>query len=146
LLRLRYALATNVLVAALRSDRGASKLLARPALDRDVELLLSVPLMIEYEPVLNRTENLAAFGITSDEVRDILDELTRIAMAVKLTYRLCPRLRDANDDMVLETALNGGADSIVTFNRSDFAVIEPVLRCDVLTPGESLRRLRGGRK
>jgi predicted nucleic acid-binding protein len=29
-------------------------------------------------------------------------------------------LSDVNDDMVLEAAVNGGADGIVTFNRRDF--------------------------
>ena len=143
---LGFVIDTNVLVAALRSDRGASRLLLRAALDQRFELLLSVPLLIEYEAVLNRPENLAAFGITPAEVGDILDELARVAIPVKLAYRWRPCLRDANDDMVLETAANGDADAIVTFNLADFRGIERLLRCDVVAPSEALRRLRGGRK
>jgi predicted nucleic acid-binding protein len=53
---------TTVLVAALRSDAGASRKLVMAALDRRLVLLLSVPLMIEYEAVLSRPEHLHASG------------------------------------------------------------------------------------
>ena len=56
------------MVAALRSDRGASRQLLLAALDRRFELLLSVPLILEYEAVLNRLEHLAACGLSGDEV------------------------------------------------------------------------------
>ena len=45
---------TDVMVAALRSDRGASRQLLLAALNQRLELLLSVPLMLEYEAVLTR--------------------------------------------------------------------------------------------
>jgi len=53
-----YVLDTNVMVAALRSDRGASRQLLLAALDRHFELLLSVPLIPEYEAVLTRAQHL----------------------------------------------------------------------------------------
>jgi putative PIN family toxin of toxin-antitoxin system len=143
---LRLVLDTNVLVAALRSDRGASRQLLLAALDQKFQLLLSVPLLIEYEAVSNRPQNLAAFGISSIEVSDILDQLVSVGTPVELAFRWRPRLRDANDDMVLETAANGDADAIVTFNLADFGGVDRLLRCDVVTPGEALLRLRGGRR
>jgi len=137
---------TNVLVAALRSDRGASRQLLLEALDKHFDLLLSVPLLIEYEAVLCRPENLTASGITVPEMRNILDELANVCIPVKFAYRWRPRLKDANDDMVLETAANGDADAIVTFNQADFHGIETLLRSDIIAPGEALVRLRGGRQ
>jgi predicted nucleic acid-binding protein len=54
----RVVLDTSVLVAATRSDRGTSRVLLVSALEQRYKLLVSVPLMIEYEAVLTRTEHL----------------------------------------------------------------------------------------
>ena len=53
---LRLVLDTNVLVAAFRSDRGACRKLLLAGLDRKVQILVSVPVLIEYESVLSRPE------------------------------------------------------------------------------------------
>src|ERR1700732_1562185 len=55
---------TDVAVAALRSDRGASRQLLLAALNRRFELLLSVPLILEYEAVMTRPQHLAACGLS----------------------------------------------------------------------------------
>ena len=112
---LRIVLDTDVMVAALRSDRGASRRLVLAALDRDFELLLSVPLMIEYEAVLTRPEHLQEIGLTAREVNEVLDALVRVSIQVPLRFLWRPRLRDPADEMVLETAVKGGADWLVTF-------------------------------
>jgi predicted nucleic acid-binding protein len=52
-----------------------------------------------------------------------------------------PLLRDAADDMVLETAVNGGAETIVSFNLRDFGTAPRRFGIEVLRPGELLRRL-----
>jgi len=52
-----------------------------------------------------------------------------------------PQLRDPNDEMVLEAALNGGADTIVTFNTKDFLPAVAGLGVRVERPSETLRRL-----
>jgi predicted nucleic acid-binding protein len=50
-------------------------------------------------------------------------------------------LSDLNDEMVLETAINGRADATVTFNDRDFRPVAARLRCSVVRPGEAIRRL-----
>jgi predicted nucleic acid-binding protein len=94
----------------LRSDRGASRKLLENALDRSLILLISVPLMIEYEAVLTRPEQLSATGLTSEETNQILDALTTGAEPVRLRFLWRPCLKDPADEMVLETAVNGRAD------------------------------------
>jgi len=133
---------TDVLVAAFRSDRGASRQLLLAALDRHFELLLSVPLMLEYEAVLKRPEHLAACGLTAGEVERVLDDLASVARQVRLAFRWRPRLSDANDDMVLETAVNGNADAIVTFNQRDFEEARREFDCAVILPREALDQTR----
>lgn len=132
---------TDVLVAALRSQAGASRQLLLAALDLRFELLLSVPLILEYEAVLTRTEHLAASGITAAEVYRVLDDLVALAKPVKLAFRWRPRLGDPDDDMVLETAVNGNADAIVTFNQRDFAKARGEFTFAVLFPGAALQRI-----
>ena len=85
--RLSYVLDTDVLVAALRSSRGASRQLLRCALDRRFELLLSVPLILEYEAVLTRPQHLAACGLSVAEVERVMDDLAAVAQPVRLAFR-----------------------------------------------------------
>jgi putative PIN family toxin of toxin-antitoxin system len=116
-----YVLDTDVMVAALRSDRGASRQLLLASLNQRFELLLSVPLILEYEAVLTRPQHLVACGLSRAEVGRVLDDLAAVARPVRLAFRWRPRLSDPDDDMVLETAINGSASAIVTFNQRDFA-------------------------
>src|SRR6266849_3215001 len=137
-----YVLDTDVVVAALRSDKGASRQLLLAALNQQFELLLSVPLMLEYEAVLTRPQHLAACGLSSAEVGRVLDDLASVAKPVRLAFRWRPRLSDPNDDMVLETAINGRARAIVTFNQRDFAAGIKGFRCAVILPAKALQEIR----
>jgi putative PIN family toxin of toxin-antitoxin system len=140
--RFSCVLDTDVLVAALRSSRGASRQLLLGALDRRIELLLSVPLILEYEAVLTRPEHLAACGLKSGEVERVIDDLASVARPVRLAFRWRPMLPDPNDDMVLETAVNGNADAIVTFNQRDFERTSKDFDCAVILPGAALLQMR----
>ena len=91
-----YVLDTDVLVAAFRSDAGASRWLLEAARGRRFKLLLSVPLMLEYESVLTRPEHLAASEATAEDVSAVLDELALVAERVELAVRLRPTLSDPN--------------------------------------------------
>ncbi len=44
-------------------------------------------------------------------------------------------------EMILEAAVNGHADAIVTHNTRDFRPAKPVFDIDVLTPAEFLKRV-----
>ena len=132
---------SNVLVAAFRSDSGASRRILEAALARGFELLLSVPLMFEYEAVLTRPEHLSASGASAEDVEDLLDGLAAVGRRVRLAFRWRPALPDPNDDMVLETAVNGQAHAIITFNERDFNPVAARFGCRVMRPGEFLRLL-----
>jgi len=138
----RIVLDTSVLAADLRSDRGASRLLLVHALEGRFAMLVSVPLMIEYEAVLTRPEHLAAAGISHADVEGILDAIASVIEPVRLAYLWRPVLRDAQDDMVLETAVNGRADLLVTLNRHHFEPATRSFSLRVVSPGEAVLELR----
>lgn len=137
----RVVLDTNILVSAARSRNGASfALLSRLRGGRFVALV-SVPLMLEYEAVLKRPEQLAASGRSAAMTDAFLDAFSLRAEPVHLHYLWRPQLRDPADEMVLETALNGRAEAIVTLNTGDFGAASH-FGLPVLTPGAFLRRLQ----
>jgi predicted nucleic acid-binding protein len=90
------------------------------ALEQRFTLLVSVPLLIEYQAVMTRAEHLAASKLSAGDVSVLLDAVASVGAPVRLAFLWRPTLRDPDDDMVLEAAVNGQADAIVTFNRRDF--------------------------
>jgi len=129
------------MVAAIRSDAGASRRLLAATLERRLDVLASVPLMVEYQAVMTRVEHLEASGLTAGEVETLLDAVASIIHPVRLAFLWRPALRDPDDDMVLEAAVNGRAEAIVTFNLADFRNTAPRFGIEVLSPGEAWRRL-----
>ena len=137
---MRLVLDTAAMVAAIRSNSGASNRLLSAGLERKLTLLVSTPLLIEYEAVMTRTEHLEMSGLTTGEIGAVLDAVAATADPVRLAFLWRPALRDADDDMVLETAANGQADAIVTFNTRDFIDVAGRFGINVWSPGEALRR------
>ena len=131
---------TNVIVAAFRSRRGASNVLLRLVDARRVTPLCSTALFLEYEAVLSRTVTRAITGHGPDDVAAIMRALAALCEPVDISFRIRPMLRDADDEMVLEAALNGRADAIVTHNVRDFAPIQGS-GLEIATPGEIVGRL-----
>jgi predicted nucleic acid-binding protein len=96
-------------------------------------------LFLEYEAVLTRPEHLAKAGLTEAEI--VLDVFAAVAEPVEPHFLWRPRLRDADDHMVLEAAVNGRAEAIVTFNARDFAGAADEFGIALLTPNAILRRM-----
>ncbi len=135
----RVVLDTNVLVAALRSDLGASfKLLSLVGVTEKFQICLSVPLALEYEEVLGR-EGVVPNGSVR-EIQDVIDYLCSVASPHSVFFLWRPLLRDPEDEMVLELAVAGGCDAIITFNRRDFAGANR-FGIQVVRPGEFLRQI-----
>lgn len=136
----RVVLDTNVLIAAARSRNGASFALMQALRAKRFVALASVPLLLEYEAVLKRPEHLAAGGRNMAMTDAFLDALCLRLEPVHLFYLWRPQCRDAADDMVLETALNGRAEALVTLNMADFSAAAN-FRLPVWSPGRFLRDL-----
>jgi putative PIN family toxin of toxin-antitoxin system len=138
----RIVLDTNVVVAALRSRRGASFRLLELVGTECFDIVVSVPLILEYEDVLKRLDH--ELGLSIEDIRNVLDYLCQIARRQSIFYLWRPFLPDPKDDMVLEVAVAGEADAIVTFNRKDFIGIER-FGLELLTPPEFVKMIGASR-
>jgi putative PIN family toxin of toxin-antitoxin system len=110
---------TNVLIAALRSRTGASfRLLSLLDTRPDIQVHLSVPLVLEYEQVGKRQAG--ELDLEAQDIDDVLDYLCQVAVRHDIYYLWRPVLRDPKDDMVLEVAVAGECGTIVSYNKRDF--------------------------
>jgi len=116
---LRVVIDTDVLLSAFISVGGASRQLVLDALDGKFALLLSTPLLVEYESVLRRPRHLARARAADADVTEILDALAGLCVPVVADYHWRPTGAHADDELVVGTAINGHADAIATFNLKD---------------------------
>ena len=87
----------NVLVSALRSRTGWSRRLVAQVLAGKINAGVSVPLFIEYEDVLKRSEYLAGFGLASSEVDEFLTGLAGVLQPIDISFLWRPQLKDPTD-------------------------------------------------
>ena len=133
---------TDVVVAAFRSPTGASAELLNMARRGEIEVAVSVALVLEYEAVLKRPEHLLAAGASLVKAELTVDSLIRVGKPVFVDYRWRPQTRDAADEMVLEAAINAKADAIITFNRRDFGSAPGRFGIECWLPGQALEKVR----
>lgn len=136
---LRIVIDTSVLVAGLRSSRGAAFRVLSLVGSGAFEHCLSTPLLFEYEATIKRPG--AGIRITSERIEHILDYVSATAHRQRIHFLWRPFLRDPADDMVLELAVAGRCDAIVTYNLRDFEGIER-FGMRAMTPQQVLARLR----
>jgi putative PIN family toxin of toxin-antitoxin system len=129
---------TSVVVSALRSERGASNRLLALAWLKSFEILATPALFLEYEEVIQRDEHVAVHRFSAERMHDFLVGLAAIIVPVRVYYQWRPQVQDVDDEMVLESALNGRADVIVTHNVRDFQHAASKFRLRVVTPAEFL--------
>ena len=137
----RVVLDTSVIATALRSQTGAGFVLLRAVQHRRLTLLATPTLFLEYEDVLKREEQRQVSGLTLEDVDELLRELAGILEPVDVHMRWRPQLRDPDDEMVLEAAINGRAEALVTYNIRDFSDAAPRFGLRLLRPADLLKEL-----
>jgi predicted nucleic acid-binding protein len=75
------------------------------------------------------------------EVDEVTSSLVSVAESVQIRFLWRPLLPDPTDDLVLEAAVNGRADLLVTFNQADFAAAAKAFAVKIVRPSEALHRL-----
>ena len=138
----RLVLDTDVVVAAMRSPGGASAAILTAARQGRTTLLLTVALALEYEAVCSRADHRLAARLSERQVDVFLNAVMAIAEPVETHFLWRPQLHDPGDEMVLEAAVNGRADALVTFNARDFGSVPSEFGVELLVPREAIARIR----
>jgi putative PIN family toxin of toxin-antitoxin system len=139
---LRIVLDTSVVVAGLRSRWGAANALLRLVARRRLRLLATPPLFLEYEEVLKRPEQRLTHKLTLEEIDELLAELAARIEPMEVHFQWRPQGRDPSDEMVMDAAVNGQTDALVTYNVVDFAAVGARFKIPVLGPAELLRKVK----
>ena len=139
---MRIVLDTSVLVAGLRSRLGASNRILGAVAELRCVPLVTTALFLEYEAVLMRPEQRLATGMNPSDIEGFLAALASADEPVEVNYLWRPQLRDPADELVLEAAVNGRAEAIVTHNVKDFQPGAQRFGVATLTPAEFLKELR----
>ena len=82
-----------------------------------------------------------AHRLKPDEVDEFLAELAAVIEPVDLHFRWRPQSKDANNEMLIEAAINGAADALVTYNSADFKAAGERFGISILSPSELLKRV-----
>ena len=134
---------TNILVAAQRSQRGASSKLVTLLGQDHVVSHISVPLILEYESVLMRQHQELGITTTTEDVLDVVDAMCHLSQWHEIYYLwrpLLPDEKDEKDEMLLELAIKADAADIITYNVRDFKGASD-FGVEVMTPNTLLEKL-----
>jgi len=128
---------TNVLISALRSNRGASFKLISLVGTGKFDISLSVPLIVEYEAVSKRKR---FEHLIDTDIDNLLNYLCKVADKRDIFFLWRPFLKDPKDDMVLELAVEADCEYIITYNLDDFKGIEQ-FGVEAITPKQFLIKI-----
>ena len=139
---LRLLLDTNIVRSGFVSPAGASRLLLQAVLTGKAAAVASTALMLEYEDVLLRPDTLQRARVAAHDALAFLDGLCGVCLPVTVRVRWRPQSPDSSDDLVIDAAVNGLADTLATFNLRDLRA--PAARFGIAAelPADILRRLR----
>jgi uncharacterized protein len=132
----RYVFDTNVIISALLFENSKPALALRYALANG-EILLSLDFLEELNEVLGR-ERFDRY-VTRVEREEFLQAFVERAVLVEITENV-QACRDPKDDKVLELALNGEAQYIISGDK-DLLVLHPFRDVQIITADELLKRI-----
>ncbi len=116
---INFILDTCIIVSALRSKRGASQVILRKALTKQLPIVMHFKLLAEYQDVLSRPEMAAELIYSASEIEAILIALVQVATEVNPYYLWRPNLRDEKDNFLIELAVVSQPCTVITHNVKD---------------------------
>lgn len=134
--QVRYVFDTNVIISALLFENGKPAQAFQYALANG-EVLLSLDLLEELNEVLGR-EKFNRY-VTNEEREEFLEALVERTVLIEIVENV-QECRDPKDDKVLELALNGEAQYIISGDK-DLLVLHPFRNVTVITVEEFLKTI-----
>ena len=136
---MKIILDTNIFVGACLGSRY-DNLVIRGCLTGDFKPLVSHALLFEYEDLIGRGSVFDHPVALNFEEREILfNALYSVCRLIDVSYLWRPNLKDEGDNFIVELAVAGNADYIVTKNLKDLRQSELVFDSfKVITPKQLL--------
>ena len=134
---------TNISIGTMLGRQGNNVEVVRACLKGTLQPLIGETLFLEYEDVLSRSELFLPSPLSRRERTELFAAFLSTCEWVPLYFSWRPNLRDEGDNHLVELAIAGGADVIVTHNAKDFKDAElrfPELR--IVSPLALLKELR----
>jgi len=133
---------TASFVTAVRSSGGAAGEVMRMIFREEVVVLMDFKLGLEYREVALRPEHVNASVLNRGEILELIEALEAFSEPVEVLIKNRPLTSDPDDDMVMDLAINGGAEALVTGNTKHFASAGKRFGIPVLSPTELLEQIR----
>ena len=131
---------TNVFVGALQRGDGVNRKILELCFLDELEPLMTDTLYYEYESLMGRSHLFEHSMFSQNERESFFDDFCSICRWVDIHYRWRPNLKDEGDNHVIELAIAGGADCVLTWNKKDFRHADLILPdIKVVTPVEFLQ-------
>lgn len=137
---------TASFVTAVRSSGGAAGEVLRMIFREEVVALMDFKLGLEYREVALRPEHVNASALNRGEILELIEALEAFAEPVEVLIKNRPLTSDPDDDMVMDVAINGGAEALVTGNTKHFASAGKRFGVPVLSPTELLEQIRSRKR
>lgn len=136
----RIVVDTNVLVSAILSPHGAAREVLRRCLSGRAQPLIGNALFTEYEDVLSRDKLFVAAPLTPNERAELLDAVLGVCQWINIAFLWRPNLPDESDNHLVELAVAGNAQWIVTGDTRDIAAGELAFDSfGIVTPSDWLK-------
>ncbi|KGD86569.1 MULTISPECIES: putative toxin-antitoxin system toxin component, PIN family [Rhizobium/Agrobacterium group] len=130
---------TNIFISAIMNAEGTPRQVIRLCLQEEITPLMANALFSEYEDVCSRDDLFVRSPLSVEERAELLQAFFSCCQWVSIYFLWRPNLRDEADNHILELAISGGADVIITANKRDFAQSELAFpKLKIFTAGEFL--------
>lgn len=117
---MKVVIDTNVFIGALQARDGINRAVLTDCFMGDIDPLMGDALYYEYESLLYRHYLFEKCRLDEKERESFLNSFLSICKWVRVHYRWRPNLRDEADNHIVELALAGGAEMVLTWNKRDF--------------------------
>ena len=141
---MRIVLDTASFVTAVRSSDGAAGEVLRMIFREELVPLMDLKLGLEYRDVALRSEHVKASALSKREIVELIEAMEAFAEPVEVLMKTRPLSPDPSDDMILDLAINGRAEALVTSNAKHFVGAGKRFGIPVLSPAELLEKMRKG--